>query len=723
MNEAEVKRLLDVLNEDQREAVTHGEGPLLVFAGAGSGKTRALTYRIAYLLAAGAAGPRNILAVTFTNKAANEMKERIALLVGSASREIWAGTFHSICARILRIEGGAIGIERDFVIFDDDDQISLIRECIDQLGLSEKTFQPRPVLSLISHAKERLVWPDEFPSKYRGDFERTVGRVYELYQKKLQLNKALDFDDLIAFAVRLFEQRRDVLEKYQERFRYILVDEYQDINHAQYMFVRLLAAKYRNICVVGDDDQSIYGWRGADVGIILDFEHDYPDSKVVKLERNYRSTKNIIQAAHNVISRNRSRAEKQLWTENEEGSLVSVHATANEQEEASWITRKISEKVLAEGAKYSDFAVLYRMNAQSRVFEEYFLSARIPHVLIGTLRFYERKEIKDLTAYLRLTNNPMEEVSLRRIINVPARGVGPSTLAAIKDFAAEKGINLMEAIRRVDEIEGLQQKAKSGLTALARLLEFLNSCRDKYPITRLLGEIIENIEYLRHLQEDKKGDAQSRVENVRELLSVTTVFDRDADDKSLMAFLEQVALMTDMDTYEVSRNAVTLMTLHSAKGLEFPIVFIVGMEEEMFPHSRSVRDNSRLEEERRLCYVGMTRAQRELHLVYANQRLFMGTTSVRPRSRFIEDIPPYLIRQEGVSRIAPTEWRTTIESRTRQSSAEVFRPGDKVVSRSFGKGIVISATGTVEDGEVTVAFKADVGIKKLSTVYAKLERV
>ena len=722
MSELPVKRLLQDLNESQREAVTHGDGPLLVFAGAGSGKTRVLTYRIAYLLAIGVVEPRNILAVTFTNKAANEMKERIANLIGAASRDIWAGTFHSTCARILRIDGSAIGIERDFVIFDDDDQIGLIKECLDQLGLSDKTFQPRLVLSQISHAKERLVWPDEFPKSYRGDFEQTVGRIYVLYQKKLQLNKALDFDDLIAFTVRLFQQRPDVLEKYQTRFKHILVDEYQDINHAQYMFIKLLAEKHKNVCVVGDDDQSIYKWRGADVGIILDFERDYPDAKVVKLEQNYRSTKNILAAAYHVIRRNQSRAEKELWTENQDGCLVSVHTTGNEQEEASWVGRKISEKVMAEGRSYSDFAILYRVNAQSRVFEEYLLSARIPHILIGTVRFYERREIRDLVAYLRLANNPLESVSLKRIMNVPPRGIGPSTFTAVEDFAAEKGIPLMEAVRRAEEIEGLQQKAKRGLTELAKLVEFLSDSKEKYPITRLLTEIIENTGYLRYLQEEKKGDAQARVENVRELLSVTTDFDAHADDKSLTTFLEQVTLMTDLDAYDEASDAVMLMTLHSAKGLEFPIVFIVGMEEGMFPHSRALRDDEELEEERRLCYVGMTRSKEELHLVHANQRLFMGTTTAHPRSRFVQDIPINLIQQEGVRRMEPTSWGTTMQARSLARSAAIYKPGDKVIHQKFGKGVVINATGTVEDGEVTVVFEADVGIKKLSTAYAKLER-
>ncbi len=723
MNALDYRQLLNELNESQREAVIHGTGPLLVFAGAGSGKTRVLTYRIAYLITNRIAEPKQILSVTFTNKAANEMKDRIAALVGEVSRDIWAGTFHSICARLLRIEGHNIGLDRDFVVFDDGDQISLIKESLEQLGISDRVAQPRAVLNLISNAKEKLVWPDEFPKRYAGEFENTIGRVYKVYQEKLRLNRGLDFDDLIAYTVRLFNEWPHVLEKYQDRFRWVLVDEYQDINHSQYMFLKLLSQKYRNICCVGDDDQSIYLWRGADVGIILDFERDFPDATVVKLEQNYRSTKNILEAAYHVVKKNDSRAEKRLWTENSEGRKVSVHCTANEQEEASWVGRKIVEKVNLEGRRYSDFAVLYRTNAQSRVFEDYFVPARIPHVLIGTVRFYERREIKDLIAYLRLANHPGEDVSLKRIMNVPARGIGPTSQKAVEDFAAEKGISIFQALNRADEIETLTPKAKKSLLALAKLIDFLHSHKEEYSVSRLLEEIIENTGYLLYLKEDRKGDAQSRIENVRELATVTALFDENADEKTLPAFLEQVALMTDLDSLDTNSDAVKLMTLHSAKGLEFPVVFIVGLEEGIFPHSRSMDTNEELAEERRLCYVGMTRAKEELHLVYANQRTFMGSTQMRPRSRFINDIPPHLIIEEGVRRMPPTNWHTAAESRKFSSSESGYKAGDKVMHAKFGKGVVLSATGTEENGEVTVVFEGEYGIKKLSTAFAKLERI
>jgi DNA helicase-2/ATP-dependent DNA helicase PcrA len=714
-----VKSVLEYLNPAQREAVQNTEGPTLVVAGAGSGKTRVLTYRIAYLMSECGVSPHNILAVTFTNKAANQMRERIVALVGPESRKIWAGTFHSICSRILRAHGDSIGLSRDFTIFDTGDQSAVINECVEQMGLPEKKYQPRPVLSVISSAKEKLVSPDEFPSKFQGEFERVVGRIYKQYEKKLRENNALDFDDLIFWTVRLLKEHPDILKHYQDRFRYIMVDEYQDINISQYTFIKMIADGHRNICCVGDDDQSIYRWRGADVGLILQFEIDYPDAKIFKLEQNYRSTKTILEAAHEVVSRNISRRDKELWTENAHGRTIDVYEAANEQEEAIHIANAILNKVTADGRRFSDFVVLYRMNAQSRVFEDVFLSYRVPYVLVGALRFYERKEIKDVLSYLRLASNPYESISLKRIINSPPRGIGPSTLARIEQFAVDNDIPLWDTIKRIGEIPDIQKKANREIKAFISLIEFLHAKRDEYPVKRLVEEALENSGYLTHMLADKSMDAQSRIENVKEFVSVTEEFDKVADDKSLRGFLEQVALISDIDTYEESGNAVTLMTMHSAKGLEYPVVFIVGMEDGLFPHQRSMDDHDELEEERRLCYVGMTRAKEELHLSHAHLRTFMGQTQRRAKSRFLREVPEHLLSKKQVK--APTQWKSNIEPK-RTSVASTYRPGQKVLHEQFGLGIVLNSTGSGNEEQVTIAFDGH-GLKKLAVSYAKLEKV
>ncbi|MDO8587039.1 MAG: DNA helicase PcrA [Armatimonadota bacterium] len=712
--------ILEQLNEPQREAVQHTEGPALVFAGAGSGKTRVLTHRIAYLIRAKGVSPRNILAVTFTNKAAQEMKGRIEALIGELSKQLWAGTFHSICARILRIDGDKIGIDPEYIIFDDADQISQVKECLEQLGLDPKKYHPRGVLTNISQAKEQLIQPEEYTGHFQGHDAAVTARIYEAYRNGLRRNRALDFDDLIMETTRLFRESPQTLDRYQERLRHVLVDEYQDINYAQYVFIRSLAAKYHNIFCVGDDDQSIYRWRGADVGIILQFEHDYPDAKVVKLEQNYRSTKNILDAAHEVVRRNPSRKDKVLWTEKPEGEAITVADTANEQEEAALVADRMLGAL--GDRKYSDFAVLYRMNSQSRVFEEAFINRKIPYKLVGSVRFYERKEIKDVVAYLRLAYNPYETVSLKRVINLPPRGIGPTTVTKLEDFAAENRISLFDAVQRADEIEGLLTKPRKSLNAFAKFINFLNSAREHYGVARLTVEILENTGFITHLQEEKSGDAQSRVENVRELLSVTQQFDAESEEKSLARFLEQVALMSDIDSYDEAGNAVTLMTLHSAKGLEFPVVYIVGMEEGIFPHSRSLNDPEELEEERRLCYVGMTRAKEELHLTWAWQRMFQGMMRRQERSRFLRDIPSELTRQRTPAAAAQPLWRSTVEFK-RPAPAATFRPGQKVSHKQFGTGIVLNTKLEGNDEEVTVAFEAGIGVKKLLLSYAALEKV
>ncbi|MEN6371297.1 MAG: DNA helicase PcrA [Armatimonadota bacterium] len=713
------KSILDHLNSAQREAVQNTEGPTLIVAGAGSGKTRALTYRIAYLVGEMGISPSSILAVTFTNKAAKEMKERIESLIGRESRKIWAGTFHSTCARILRTHGDVMGLSRDFTIFDTGDQSALINECVEQMGLPEKKYQPRPVLSIISSAKEKLVTPEQFPNKFRGEFEQVVGRIYKQYEKKLRENSALDFDDLIFWTVRLFKEHPEVLEYYQDKFRYVMVDEYQDINLSQYTLVKLIAGKHRNICCVGDDDQSIYRWRGADVGLILQFETDYPDAKVFKLEQNYRSTKTILEAAHEVVSRNLSRRDKELWTENAHGRGIDVYEAANEQEEAIHIANTIQNNV-AEGRRYSDFVILYRMNAQSRVFEDVFLSYRVPYVLVGSLRFYERKEIKDVLAYLRLASNPYESISLKRVINTPPRGIGPTTVSRLEQFAENNDIPFWDALKRADEIPDIQNKARREIKTFVALIEFLYNKKESYSVQRLIEEALEHSGYMTHMKADKSMDAQSRIENVKELLSVTEEFTKSSEDSSLRSFLEQVALISDIDTYEESGNAVTLMTMHSAKGLEYPVVFIVGMEEGLFPHQRSMNSRDELEEERRLCYVGMTRAKEELHLSFAHLRTFMGQTLRSGRSRFLTEVPDHLLikRNAGSSR---NVLKSGFEPK-RSSAAATFRPGEKVTHPEFGKGLVLNSTGEGVKEQVTVAFDGN-GLKKLSVAYAKLERV
>ncbi len=716
-------QILEGLNEQQRAAVMHTEGPVLVFAGAGSGKTRVLTRRIAYLIKEKHVRPWNILAVTFTNKAANEMKERIDSLLDEPPGRLWAGTFHGICARILRERGDEIGIDRSFTIYDDGDQMALVRESMDSAGIDQKRFPARDILNVISRAKEKLVLPGDFSRHFAGPLEAVADRVYPVYQEKLAANHALDFDDLIMYTVYLLRQSAEAREHYQQRFHYILVDEYQDINFSQYTLVRTLAEKHRNVFCVGDDDQSIYRWRGADVGIILQFESDYPDAAVYKLEQNYRSTKRILEAAHHVVKRNRGRATKKLWTENDEGCDIELIESANEIDEANCIARSIEDKRRFDNREFSDFVILYRMNAQSRVFEEAMMNRRIPYRLIGSVRFYERREIKDILAYLRLAANPRESVSLRRVINVPARGVGQTSIEKLERFAEVEHIPLFDALHRAEEVPDLQKRAKTAMAAFASMIDHLHEMAQQVSVNRLLEETLIVSGYVDALKEERTMEAQSRLENVQELLSVTEQFEMGNEDRSLLAFLEQVALISDIDTYDESGNAVTLMTLHSAKGLEFPVVYMAGMEEGIFPHRRSVEDREELEEERRLCYVGMTRAREELVFSHAHQRMLMGQIQRSDVSRFIEEIPEELFARSlpRRARLSDTEWKSEFRPR-RASGTATYRPGQKVKHSAFGRGIVLNSTGSGEDEQVTVAFDSE-GIKKLDVALANLERV
>lgn len=711
------------LNESQAEAVQHGDGPVLVFAGAGSGKTRVLTRRIAWLIKERGVRKHNILAVTFTNKAANEMKSRLSELLGGAAGSLWAGTFHGICSRILRMSGEAIGVPDKFTIFDQDDQLALVRESLETLRMDPKQFQPHRMLHMISTAKERLITVERYHNHFVGHTEHAAGEVYKVYQKKLEQNRALDFDDLIMKAVLLLRESSEVRERYQERFQHVLVDEYQDINRAQYELVRTFSGKHRNVFCVGDDDQSIYRWRGADVSIILQFEEDYPDAAIYLLEQNYRSTKKILEAANHVVKRNRGRAQKKLWTENDEGTDIETIPSANEVEEASNIVRSIKDKVDIGGRKYSDFAVLYRINAQSRALEEAMLGWRMPHKVVGSLRFYERKEVKDVMAYLRLAANPSESVSFKRVVNVPTRGIGDTSLGKLDKFAAMQGLSLYEAALRVGEVEDLQKRAQTAIAAFAQIVSHLHDLSQSVPVSRLVQEALQVSGYVAALEAESSLQSQTRLENVKELLSVTARFDQGEGDTGLTAFLEQVALISDIDTYDESGNAVTLMTLHSAKGLEFPVVYMSGMEEGLFPHRRSVDDSEELEEERRLCYVGMTRAREELLFAYARLRNMMGQTTLSEISRFLREIPDDLFGDARPRRtpVADTNWRSVVQRR-RPSTAATFRAAQKVMHPEFGPGIVLNSSGSGREETVTVAFEGQ-GIKKLLVELANLRTV
>ena len=737
--------LLHGLNEPQQLAVLHESGPVLIFAGAGSGKTNALTKRIAYLIQERGVRPYNILAVTFTNKAATEMKERILRLVGEEGiRDLWAGTFHSVCARMLRERGSLIGIDRSFVIYDDSDQISLIKEATHELDLDEKKFAPRAVLSQISKYKETLKTPEEIKTGiHTSPFEKAVARVYASYQQKLAVSNALDFDDLIMKAVQLLQESEQARTHYQGRFHYVHCDEFQDVNDSQYRLLSMLAAKHKNICVVGDDDQSIYAFRGANVDIILNFERDFPDATVIKLEQNYRSTKTILEAAYNVVKNNHGRAEKQLWTQNADGDQINLVEAPNEVDEAVSIVNTIRSGVTGGRRRYSDYAVLYRANAQSRAIEEQFINYRIPYRLVGGVRFYDRREIKDVVAYLRVIMNPYDGVSMRRIINVPGRSIGTSTVEKLSNFASTFEVAFWDACRRVNETE-LPTRVKTHVQAFVKLMEYLMGKRETQTVSELIKTVIETTGYLEMLQSEKTPDAESRVENVGELVSVATEFEQqagDEGDKSLTAFLENVALVSDLDALEETQDAVTLMTLHAAKGLEFPTVFLIGLEEGVFPHIRSLDSRDSLEEERRLCYVGITRAQTSLHITYAGSRTIFGQTTRNPVSRFVSEIPMSLFLAKS-SRRPPHSYQPATNQRTykppptwadfakssavkadnkskQSGNAAGYRLGEKVKHDKFGTGTIVSMDG---DTIVTIAFPSPTGIKKLDTSFAKLEK-
>ena len=713
------------LNGEQKEAVLATEGPVLVIAGAGSGKTRLLTHRVAYLIREKGVNSRNILAVTFTNKAAGEMKERVKeLLSGGYFREPWMGTFHHICIRILRVEIDKIGYKKSFVIYDDSDQLALVKKIMKEKEVSTDQFNPRAMLAVISKAKGELQSVEDYITG-ESFFEGIVARIYEAYQKTLRDNNALDFDDILQKTVELFQKFPDILEKYQDIFRYILVDEYQDTNKAQYVLVNLLAQRHRNLMVVGDDWQSIYSFRGADVRNILNFEKDYPEARVIRLERNYRSTQKILDAAHGVISKNIHRKDKKLWTDNAGEHDIVVRKVSDEQEEAGFIVREIEEIMAKEKLSYNDFVVLYRTNAQSRAIEEAFLEATMPYRVIGGVRFYERREIKDFLAYLKFIHNPSDEISLDRIINLPPRGIGAVTMGKWIRFTRENSLDFISSSREIKNMAGLNS---AKIEAIAKFGDMINRLREesqRVTLTNLMDSILEETGYRKLLLAE--GEAgQVRYENVRELFTVAEKYKEEKN--GLDIFLEEVALVAATDNIDSEAGAVHLMTMHAAKGLEFDTVFIAGMEEGLFPHSRSLIDNHQMEEERRLAYVGITRAKKRIYLLWAVTRNIFGSVRVNVESRFLDDIPEALKKEEK-NDLSPFSKGRAGEGFNKYGKkkspsnpplrkGEDWKDGQRVRHNAFGEGIVISTEGEI----ITIAFMK-AGLKKLSTKFAELEKV
>ncbi|WP_044747711.1 DNA helicase PcrA [Bacillus alveayuensis] len=730
------EQLLSGLNERQKEAVKLTEGPVLIMAGAGSGKTRVLTHRIAYLLAEKQVAPWNILAITFTNKAAREMKERIEGLLGPGAEDIWIATFHSMCVRILRRDIDRIGINRNFSILDSSDQLSVIKSILKERNIDPKKYDPRAILGSISSAKNELIKPEEYAKTAGGAWEQIVSDVYTDYQKKLLKNQSLDFDDLIMSTIQLFQRVPEVLEYYQRKFQYIHVDEYQDTNRAQYMLVKMLAARFQNLCVVGDSDQSIYRWRGADIANILSFEKDYPNANVILLEQNYRSTKRILQAANEVIKNNVNRKPKNLWTENPEGQKITYYRAESETGEAQFVAGKIQELVQSGKRKYSDIAILYRTNAQSRVMEEVLLKSNIDYTIVGGIKFYDRKEIKDILAYLRVVANPDDDISLERIINVPKRGVGATSVQRIQEYATEHGLSMFQAIEEIEQI-GVSARVVNALTSFRDMIRNFNAMQDYLSVTELTEELLEKTGYREMLESEKTLEAQSRLENIDEFLSVTQSFEKQSEDKSLVAFLTDLALIADIDQLdneeETTKDAVVLMTLHSAKGLEFPVVFLIGMEEGVFPHSRSLMEEAEMEEERRLAYVGITRAEEELYITNAEMRTLFGRTNMNPESRFIDEIPDDLIENVSVQKKNTRTFARRTTPNIRPSSkptltktggdAVDWAVGDKAEHKKWGIGTVVSVKGSGEDKELDIAFPSPVGIKRLLAKFAPIEKV
>ena len=735
------------LNPQQAEAVINTEGPMLIMAGAGSGKTKVLTCRVANLLQKGVR-PYRILAITFTNKAAAEMRERVNNMSGPAAKDVWLFTFHAFCARFLRMEIDKLpGYGGNFAIYDTADSQNLIKQILKEMNLDDKRFQPSGILSRISNAKNALQDAAAF-ARQAGDFyEQKVADIYSRYEQKLQLNNALDFDDLLMLSIKLLQENKEVREKYQDRFDYLLVDEYQDTNHAQYLLTKFLAAKHRNICVVGDADQSIYGWRGADIQNILDFEKDYPDAKVIKLEQNYRSTQIILDAANAVIENNTGRKPKNLWTENKSGADIIYFQAVDERDEARFVIEQLQNLQRTENKKLGDMAILYRTNTQSRIFEEMLIKSGISYNMVGGLKFYERKEIKDIIAYLRVIFNPADSLSLLRIINVPKRGIGDASLAKIQAYAAANNVSLFEAVSNAAAIDGLSSRFVSKLDDLAGIIFELMNLASEAPVEDLIDRVLRDTGYLEELENERTPQAQSRIDNLHELIRVAQEFAASEEENNLENFLAHVALVSDIDDTELGEDAITLMTLHSSKGLEFPVVFLVGMEEGLFPHARTLMDETEIEEERRLCYVGITRAKEKLFLSSTKMRTIYGNTVTYPPSRFLQEIPARLVktikRQERFSALENFKQVSEKYSARPQKPASTFNPhsfmpqkpaaaaggtgtrfntGDRVSHSKWGEGMVVSVKDSPDGQEVKVAF-AGAGVRSLLTKYAVLKKL
>ena len=741
--------IYDTLNPPQKEAVLHTDGPLLILAGAGSGKTRVLTHRIAYLISEKGINPWNILAITFTNKAAQEMRERVDRITGTDGGSVWVSTFHSTCVRILRRYIDRLGYDTNFTIYDTDDQKTLMKEVCRKLDLDTKKYKERSLLAQISHAKDELMTPDEMLMNAGADFnQKKVAEVYREYQASLRRNNALDFDDLIVKTVELFQNCGDVLEYYQERFRYIMVDEYQDTNTAQFKFVSLLASRYENLCVVGDDDQSIYKFRGANIGNILGFERVFPDAKVIRLEQNYRSTQNILNAANGVIANNTERKDKKLWTENPEGEKIHFRQFMNGFEEAEYVVGDIAKKRRENTGHYRDCAILYRTNAQSRLFEEKCLHANIPYKIVGGVNFYARKEVKDLLCYLKTVDNAADDLAVRRILNVPKRGIGATTVGRVQDYADNMNISFYDALRVAEEVPSIG-RSLSKIDGFVTFIQSLKSKAQAYTVTELLEEIIDLTGYVDELKAEDTEESRARIENIDELISKTVSYQEtmtaEGREATLSGFLEEIALIADIDTVDPDQDYVLLMTLHSAKGLEFPYVYLVGMEDGIFPSSMCIfsGDSSDMEEERRLCYVGITRAMKELTLTSAQQRMVRGETQYNRVSRFVREIPRELVElghtvqqhKPKLEDVVPA--KSSYMQMKQNFHAKVFQPqnfkvtkadsldygvGDTVRHVKFGVGIVKDIVEGGRDYEVTVDFDR-AGVKKMFAGFAKLKKI
>lgn len=735
------------LNDKQKEAVLHGEGPLLILAGAGSGKTRVLTHRIAYLIENKKIDPSNILAITFTNKAAREMRDRIDNLLGRHMDRLWAGTFHSICVKILRFNINKIGYDSGFSIYDRDDQLTVVKECIKDMKVDTDIYKERVILNTIGRLKDDMVSPiDYVKENYSNLYARTVGEIYSLYEQKLRNNNALDFDDLILKTVELLKRDADTLDYYSRRFQYIFVDEFQDTNGPQYELIRLLSSFHKNLAVVGDDDQSIYGFRGADIENILNFEKDFSDTKVIKLEENYRSTKNILNIANHVIKNNYDRKDKELWTGNQEGHQVTIESTMDEREEARFVVNKIEELMEEENYTPKDFAILYRTNAQSRNFEEAFMRSNIPYKLVGGLKFYGRKEIKDIVAYLSLIQNPTDNISLRRIINIPKRGIGNATMEKIEEYANGSGESLYSALLSIESIPGLSKRAVNNLRNFTSMVNEFIVMKEILGVQDFIEKVLNNIGYIEELEKEKTIESHTRLENIKEFVSVAVDFEMENPDGTVEDFLSNVSLLSDVDKTEEVEDAATMLTVHSSKGLEYPVIFMVGMEEGLFPNSRSADDEKELEEERRLCYVAITRAEERLFITFAKMRTIYGRTNYTLPSRFVEEMPRDLVNaayKEDKKRVQPASARENRfnfgmsknnlerEMEKEKKEAEIrieenkemageVSIGTKVKHKKWGTGMIVQIKERNNDSELTIAFD-QAGIKRVLLSIAPIE--